>query len=278
MAGNGFVKLYRELLDNPIWTKSTSEQKAILITILLMANHKVSEWEWQGAKFSVLPGQFVTSLDSIAVKSGTSVQNVRSAIKKFISYNFLTDESTKTGRLITIVNWHLYQAKKERTNKATNIPTNKEVTKTQQRGNKEVTPNKNDKNYILRSSSEPDTNFQKVQEVFDNNIHPMTPIELEIIDEWMTKVNADVIVLAITEAVKQNARKIKYIEGILQDWYSKGLETQEKVEAYQRDWKDKQQQRGKPKPPKQDKYTYKKVKGCDYGDLDDFYNKKLSRE
>jgi len=141
----GWIKLHRELIDKPIWLRSTPEQKSILITLLLMANHQENEWEWQGIKFKVKPGQFVTSLEHIAEKSGkgVTVQNVRSSLKKFQDkYQFLTNESTKTGRLITICNWGDYQAKEEETNK----DTNNELTKNQQRGNKELTPNKNDKN------------------------------------------------------------------------------------------------------------------------------------
>jgi hypothetical protein len=145
MDNTGWIKLHRELIDKPIWLKSTPEQKSILITLLLMANHQESQWEWQGVKFEVKPGQFITSLEHIAEKSGKgiTVQNVRSSLKKFQDkYQFLTNESTKTGRLITICNWGDYQAKEQETNK----DTNNELTKNQQRGNKELTPNKNDKN------------------------------------------------------------------------------------------------------------------------------------
>lgn len=138
----GWIKVHRELIKKPIWLKSTPEQKAILITILLMANHEESEWEWEGQKFKVQPGQFVTSLESIAKAAGVSIQNVRTAILKFEKYEFLTNKSTKTGRLITIVNWNIYQSQDIENNKAIN----KEVTKTQQRPNKDLTTNKNDKN------------------------------------------------------------------------------------------------------------------------------------
>ncbi|MCA5964224.1 hypothetical protein LC724_33295 [Blautia sp. RD014234] len=36
----GWIKIHRELLDKPIWQLSTPEQKSILITLLLMANHR----------------------------------------------------------------------------------------------------------------------------------------------------------------------------------------------------------------------------------------------
>lgn len=141
----GWFKFHRCLFKKAIWQSSTPEQKVILITLLGMANHEGREWEWQGKQFKAKAGQFVTSLDSIIKKCGKGIskQNVRSAIEKFKKYEFLTQEVTKTGRLITIVNWELYQAQETETN----IPTNKEITKRSQSTNKEVTPNKNDKNY-----------------------------------------------------------------------------------------------------------------------------------
>ena len=145
MLDKGWVKLYRCIFEKAIWTSSTPEQKVILITLLSMANHEQREWEWQGKQFKAIPGQFVTSLDSILIKAGKGIsqQNVRTALTKFKKYEFLTEEVTKTGRLITIVNWGVYQTGEKETNKATN----KDLTKTSQTPNKHLTTNKNDKNY-----------------------------------------------------------------------------------------------------------------------------------
>ena len=129
-------------MEKVIWQKSTPEQKVVLITILMMANHDKKEWEWQGKRFEIQAGQFITSLDNLAKIAGVSTQNVRTALTKFKKYEFLTNESTKTGRLITVVNWGLYQSEQERPDKASN----KDLTKSQQRANKELTTNKNEKN------------------------------------------------------------------------------------------------------------------------------------
>lgn len=109
----GWIKLYRQLLEKPIWLESSPEQKVILITLLSMANHEEKEWEWQGVPYKAKPGQFVTSLESIRKKcgKGISLQNVRTALKRFEKYEFLTNQSTKQNRLITIVNWGIYQEK-----------------------------------------------------------------------------------------------------------------------------------------------------------------------
>jgi len=144
----GWIKVYRSILDKSIWLQSTPEQKTILITLLLMANHEEKEWEWNGKKFRVNPGQFITSLDSIVKKcgKGISIKNVRSAIERFEKLGFLANESTKTGRAITVVNWGLYQKVDNGGGKETDKETDKEMAKEWRRGGKEVAANKNDKN------------------------------------------------------------------------------------------------------------------------------------
>lgn len=140
MAGNGWFKLYRELFDKAIWKGSTPEQKVILITILGMVFHDENEWDWKGIKYETKPGQRITSLEKIAelAGKGISIQNIRTALKKFENYGFLTNESTNKNRLITIVNWELYQSKgDELTNK---------LTGNQQATNKQLTTTKNNKN------------------------------------------------------------------------------------------------------------------------------------
>lgn len=86
----GFIALHRKLLDSPIWQVTTVEQKVILIALLLMANHSEKKWYWQGEEFICQPGQFITSLPNIvkACGNGLTVQNVRTALKKFENMNF----------------------------------------------------------------------------------------------------------------------------------------------------------------------------------------------
>lgn len=140
MAEGGWLKLYRKLIQKPIWKQSTPEQKAILITILCMVNHEEQEWEWQGKKYVCQPGQVITSLEKIKNETGKgiSIQNVRTALKRFEKLGFLTNESTKESRLITVLNWELYQS--------LDTELTKKLTNGSQRGNKGLTTNKNDKN------------------------------------------------------------------------------------------------------------------------------------
>lgn len=138
----GWISLHRVLLEKPIWRDSTPQQKVILITLLMMANHKKREWEWEGKKYKAKPGELVTSLERIVLNSGkgVSIQNVRTAIKRFEKYGFLTNKSTNRNRLITIINWETYQLVEK--NQQANQQVNKQET------NKQLTSNNNENNSI----------------------------------------------------------------------------------------------------------------------------------
>lgn len=165
----GWIKVYRDLLDKPIWVESTPEQKIILITILMIVNHQKKEWEWRGKPYRVKPGQVITSLDSIAQKcgKGISVQNVRTALKRFERYEFLTNESTNKNRLITIVNWDFYQHKED--------GLTSKLTGSQQITNKHLTTNKNDKE--LKNGKEGIKPFSRKSKAYDEE---STPYQLSL--------------------------------------------------------------------------------------------------
>lgn len=76
-------------------------------------------------------GSFVTSLDSLAKELGLSVQEIRTALKHLISTGELTSKSTNKCRIITVVNYEMYQ----QVNKQPNSP----LTGNQQATNKQLT-------------------------------------------------------------------------------------------------------------------------------------------
>lgn len=171
MAGQGWVSVYRELLEKSIWLESTPEQKTILITLLLMANHAPKKWEWKGASYEVQPGQFVTSLDSIAKKAGKqiSVKNVRTAIARFEKLEFLANESTNKNRLITINNWGFYQSDEGRYGKQTGkqSASDRQVTGKRPATNNNVN---NDNNVNKNTSSNQDLkdHFDSIWKLYPN--------------------------------------------------------------------------------------------------------------
>lgn len=220
----GWITLYRELIKKPIWLNSTPEQKTILITLLLMANHEENEWEWKGQKFTVKPGQMITSLNSIVDKCGKGIttQNVRTALKRFEKLGFLTNESTKQNRLITIVNWRKYQSVESKPNK----DSNNQLTNDQQRPNNQLTTNNNDNNdnnenndnnnYYVRNS-EDKLYLKTFAECGGNcskyNFYKLRDLEKEYGEEQLIK--------AIETAADNNKITTAYIKGILNNWNKK---------------------------------------------------------
>lgn len=144
MGNDGYIKVWRRLFNHPIWLNSTPEQKCILIVLMELANHSDNQWEWHGKMFTLKRGQMITSNIKIAEAcgKGVSTQNVRTALVRFKKLNFLTYESTNTGKLITIENYSKWQGDGEQHNQQSN----KHLTDTQQAPNRHLTTNKNDKN------------------------------------------------------------------------------------------------------------------------------------
>lgn len=171
---NGFILLHRDLMTKPIWFNSTPEQKVVLITLLTMAAWKRIEWDWYGKKFTLEPGQFITSLPKIAEKCGkeVSIQNVRTALARFKKLEFLTDESTANGRLITITNWRVYQELDGEANRQSN----RCLTDGQQTPNRPLT---DDQQTHKRTSITSKQSNKENKENKENTIAPLYPPEGE---------------------------------------------------------------------------------------------------
>ncbi|SHF35105.1 hypothetical protein SAMN05444392_11668 [Seinonella peptonophila] len=148
----GWIKLYRKILLSDLYRSLNAKQKIVFFTLLLMVNHQSRRWEYQGEIYRLQPGQVVTSLAKIRAMSAdceVSIQTVRTTLLKLEKWGFLTNQSTKKNRLITLVNWEFYQGdREESTKKLTNNQqsTNKELANHQQSDNKELITNKNEEN------------------------------------------------------------------------------------------------------------------------------------
>ena len=129
-----------------------SKQRDVLIQCLLLANHEGKEWEWQGKLFKAKPGQFITSLDALkqVCARDVSVKNIRTALQKLKRWQFLANESAKTGRLISINNWGKYQ---QQETKSAKLTANRRQTGGKQAAtNKKEKNEKNEKNTIIVAS------------------------------------------------------------------------------------------------------------------------------
>ncbi|WFD09765.1 DnaD domain-containing protein [Tepidibacter hydrothermalis] len=88
--------------------------------------------------------------------------------------------------------------------------------------------------------------FSEIKKVFDQNIHPITPIEAQKLIAYLDDDQMDyrLIIRAIEIAVCNSKRYLAYIEGVLKRWRENNLLTLEAVEAYERDYQEKKNSKG----------------------------------
>lgn len=83
------------------------------------------------------------------------------------------------------------------------------------------------------SRDKPDEeSFGRIVRMYEDNIHPLTGmIDRDILSDLCSSYPENWIAEAITEAVKSNVRRIRYIEAILESWKRDGFKTQRKTKG-----------------------------------------------
>lgn len=126
---SGWIKLHRQIVDWEWYTDHNTFR--VFIHLLLTANHKDKKYRGMDLK----SGSIVTSRDILAIATGLSVRQVRTALDKLKSTSELTIKTSPQGTIIQIVNYCKYQIE---TNELTNErPTNDQQTTSNKNDNKE---------------------------------------------------------------------------------------------------------------------------------------------
>ncbi len=83
---------------------------------------------------------------------------------------------------------------------------------------------------VLYNNSSSSSYKNNIYEFAEKNIGRMlTPVEYEKIDMWVNNFNEDIIKYAIQIAVLGNKKTFNYINGILNNWKSKGFKTLQEI-------------------------------------------------
>ena len=136
-SNNGWIKLHRKLLDNPVVMKD-SDHLAVWIYLLLNASHTEYPVLFGGKKISLKAGQLITGRKSIASTLGISESKVRRILDLFEIDQQIDRQRSNKNSLVSILNWDKYQIFDQQIDQQA---TNKRPTTDQQ-----VTTNKNNKN------------------------------------------------------------------------------------------------------------------------------------
>ena len=136
-SNNGWIKLHRKLLDNPVVMKD-SDHLAVWIYLLLNASHTEYPVLFGGKKISLKAGQLITGRKSIASTLGISESKVRRILDLFEIDQQIDRQRSNKNSLVSILNWDKYQIFDQQIDQQA---TNKRPTSDQQ-----ATTNKNNKN------------------------------------------------------------------------------------------------------------------------------------
>lgn len=134
---NGWIKLHRKLLDNPVVMKD-SDYLAVWIYLLLNASHTEYPVLFGGKKISLKAGQLITGRKSIASTLGISESKVRRILDLFEIDQQIDRQRSNKNSLVSILNWDKYQIFDQQIDQQA---TNNRPTSDQQ-----PTTNKNNKN------------------------------------------------------------------------------------------------------------------------------------
>lgn len=109
MGREGYLKLYRKMMDNPIVTKD-AEHLAIWIFLLTEARYMPEDSLFGGKKITLQPGQLTTGRKQIADKIRVTESKVQRVLKLFESEHLIEQQTSSRNRLISIINWNTYQS------------------------------------------------------------------------------------------------------------------------------------------------------------------------
>ena len=109
---DGWIKLHRKILDNPVCCKD-ADHLAVWIYLLLEAWHKEHRTLLGGKPITLQPGQLITGRKKIAKKLGINEHKVDRVIKMLKSEHQIEQQATPYGSVITIVQWGEYQKREQ---------------------------------------------------------------------------------------------------------------------------------------------------------------------
>ena len=98
-----YIKLYKKMLDWE-WYDDPNTMR-VFLHCLLRANWKPGSWH--GINYSA--GEFITSLQTLAVETNLSIKQVRVALNHLIETGEVASKRQSKCRIITVNNWSLYQ-------------------------------------------------------------------------------------------------------------------------------------------------------------------------
>ena len=105
----GWIKLYRSIQDNDVWSDKPFDKAHAWIDMLLMANHEERTIGLNGHSITVQPGTFITSMYKLADRWGWPKTSVKRFLNRIESETMIVQKAARKWTIISVVNWRSYQ-------------------------------------------------------------------------------------------------------------------------------------------------------------------------
>lgn len=159
---NGFIKLHRQIMDNPVWEDKPFSKGQAWIDLLMLANFAPGDALIKGKIIHLEEGQLIRSLDTLASRWGWSVKKVRNFLYTIQNQKMATTQGTPQGTLITIENYTFYNNQGQAKGRT------KDKAEGKQRASRGQRIKKNKKNKKNKEIGKP----EEIREIM-NNVVPM---------------------------------------------------------------------------------------------------------
>lgn len=198
---SGYIKIHRKILDNPVVMKD-SDHLSVWIYLLLHATHKEMNVTFGGKKIILKPGQLITGARAIAKDLKLNKDKIQRILNEFKSDTQIDTQKNSKGRLITLLNWDLYQNIDTQNN--TILIHNCDTTDTQ----------------VIRNNNERINSYYCYLERIIGPI--LSPYVCEQVDRLVEEYGGDMFLASAKNAAMNNVKNLKYIESTLKNWKAEG--------------------------------------------------------
>ena len=156
----GWIKLYRKIQYNEIWTdEEPFDHRSAFIDLLLTANHEEKKIYFNGQQIEVKEGQRIVSVRSLAARWKWPKSKVERFLDRLEKDGMIKKESDTKKTLLTIENYSKFQSKSRDTNEDTDRDTEEDTNwDTENRINTSKTRNRWDTNEDTNRDTDRDTN------------------------------------------------------------------------------------------------------------------------
>lgn len=175
---NGWIKLHRKMQDNPIIMKDAAHL-AVWMYLLLNATHAEYPALFKGKKIMLQPGQLITGRKAIGSALSVDESKVTRILNSFEIEHQIEQQTSNKNRLISIVNWDLYQSTEQQNELQVN--NNRTTDEQQVNTNKNEKNNKNGENGKKGVRETTHTIFEKLLPEY-----PFSEMLISKMREWVT--------------------------------------------------------------------------------------------